>query len=393
MRKIKDLLNDEKYIKASLFVIITVILLYVVYLILANLSPVLGTIFGITASIVTALSPMWIGLILAYLLSPLVDLVNNKVMIRLMTTAARDPLKQERREKLARSLSILLTFLLILAAIGLIIYAFFVLIMGQLVFTSLDRMISSITAYFNEYEQMLRDIIKQLPSSGLEIKFQEVIQTVTDWISNNFNAGAVFDRIAGFGGSVLNVVLGVVVCIYLLIDKDFFLGLWRKTLHLLLPMEHNARLTETLHDVNTVISKFLRGQLVDGLIIAVLSSIGLTLIDLDFAVFIGCFAGICNIIPYFGPIMGMIPAAVVGLLSGDPLQAVFAVLVLFIIQQVDGAFIAPRVVGGSIGLHPVFVLLAVTIGGAYFGIVGMLLAVPTAAILKLFLARKINSSE
>lgn len=393
MKKLRELLNDEKYIRTSLFVILTAVLLYVVYLILANLGTVLGTIVGVLGGIAASLTPLWIGLILAYLLSPLVDIINKKVIVRVMTVKSNDPMKQAKKEKLARSLSILITFILILAAIGLIIYAFFVLIMGQLVFTSLDRMVNSIVLYFKEYEQMLNDIIRQLPSSGLEIKLQEVIQSITGWFSSNFNAGAVIDRIAGFGGSVLNVVLGVVVCIYLLIDREFFLGIWRKTLHLLLPMDKNAMLGETLHDVNTVISQFLRGQLLDGLIIAVLSSIGLTLVKLDFAVFIGCFAGICNIIPYFGPIMGMVPAAIIGLLSGSPTQAVIAVVVLFVIQQADGAFIAPRIVGGSIGLHPVFVLLAVTVGGAYFGIVGMLLAVPIAAILKLFLVRRISSLE
>lgn len=393
MRKLRELLNDEKYIKASLFIIITAILLYVVYLLLANLGIVLGAIGDIVGGLAATLSPLWIGLILAYLLSPLTDIVNRRIMTRLINVEHSDPLTQAKREKRVRTLSILLTFLMILLAFGLVIYAFFILIMGQLVFTSLDRMVDSIVMYFNEYEQMLSDIIKQLPNSGLEIKLQEIIQTVTGWLSDNFNAGAVIDRVAGFGGSVLNVVLGLVVCVYVLVDRDFFLGLWRKSLHLLLPMEKNARLAETLHDVNTVIAKFLRGQLLDGLIIAVLSSIGLTLINLDFAVFIGCFAGISNIIPYFGPIMGMVPAAIIGLLAGDPMQAVFAVLVLFIIQQADSTLISPRIVGSSIGLHPVFVLLAVTVGGAYFGIVGMLLAVPIAAILKLFLVRKIDSAE
>lgn len=393
MKKIKELLNDEKYIKISLFVLITAALLYLLQLILTNLGAVLGGGAAILGGILTTLAPLWIGLILAYLISPLTDWVNRRVMTRLMPSPCPDPLKQAKREKQARSLSILLTFLLILIVIGLIIYAFAVMIMGKLVFVSMNRMVESIMAYFNQYEQMLTEIVKQIPSSGLEEKLQGIVQAATGWLGRNFNAGAVVTWITGLGGGILNIVLGVVVCIYLLIDRDFFLGLWRKTLHLLLPMDKNARLNDTLHDIDRVISRFLRGQLLDGLIIAVLSSIGLTLVKLEFAVFIGCFAGIANIIPYFGPILGMIPAAIVGLLSGNPMQAVLAVLVLFAIQQVDGALIAPRIVGSSIGLHPVFVLLAVTVGGAYFGIGGMLLAVPTAAILKLFLVRKVGPIE
>lgn len=189
------------------------------------------------------------------------------------------------------------------------------------------------------------------------------------------------------------MVLGLVVSVYLLKDKDFFLRLWRKALHLMLPMKANAVVTETLSDINGVVSQFVRGQLLDALIIAVLSSVGLSLIGLDFAVFIGCFCGLCNIIPYFGPIISTVPAALVGLLTGGVTQGLLAILVLIVIQQIDANVIYPRVVGGSIGLHPLFVLISVTVGGYYGGILGMILAVPTAAIIKVFIMKKLSSIE
>ena len=95
--------------------------------------------------------------------------------------------------------------------------------------------------------------------------------------------------------------------IYLMKDKKFFLGLWRKFLHLLLPQKANAVFTETLHDINVVLSRFIRGALLDSLFVAILSSIGLSIMGLEAAVFIGVFAGLANVIPYFGPVLGMIP--------------------------------------------------------------------------------------
>jgi predicted PurR-regulated permease PerM len=158
-------------------------------------------------------------------------------------------------------------------------------------------------------------------------------------------------------------------------------------------MRANAVVTETLSDINSIVSQFLRGQLLDTLIIAILSSIGLSLIGLDFALFIGCFAGICNIIPYFGPIISTVPAALVGLLTGGPSEALLAIFVLLAIQQVDSNIIYPRVVGSSTGLHPLFVLISVTVGGYYGGILGMIIAVPIAAIIKVFIMKKLDSVD
>lgn len=222
---------------------------------------------------------------------------------------------------------------------------------------------------------------------------QEILNSIITWFGENFSTSAVINYITNLGGSILNIILGAVVSIYLIKDREFFKRLWRKTLHILLPQKANAIVTETLNDINVVLSQFLRGQLLDALIIAILSSIALTVIGVDFGVFIGCFAGIANVIPYFGPIIGMIPAAVVALLTEGIGQAVLAVIVLFIIQQIDGNLIYPKIVGSSIGLHPVFVLIAVTVGGYYLGIVGMLIAVPIAAIIKTFIMKKLDAAE
>jgi predicted PurR-regulated permease PerM len=114
---------------------------------------------------------------------------------------------------------------------------------------------------------------------------------------------------------------------------------------------------------------------------------------LEFAVFIGCFAGISNIIPYFGPVLGMIPAFIVGAFTGGLTQGLLAVLVLLVIQQIDANIIYPKVVGSTTGLHPLFVLLAVSVSGSFFGILGMILAVPAAGILQVFILKWVRKKE
>ncbi len=393
MSRIKEMLSDWKYIRLCLYIVFTATLLYVIYLIIGNFDKVLLAVSSVLSSIASAFSPLIVGLIIAYLLSPLVEFINNKVVSKFSFGTPSDPVKLEKRLGRRRTISILITFLIIFLIFCFIIYAFAFLIVGDLVFTSLQNMMDSIIDYFSKYESVFRSWAAAIPSSGIEDRLQNFANDVISWISHNFSTAAIISFITSAGGSLLNMVLGIVVSIYLLKDKDFFLRLWRKTLHLTLPMKANAAVTETLSDINRVVSQFLRGQLLDALIIAVLSSIGLSLIGLDFAVFIGCFAGLCNIIPYFGPVISIVPAALVGLLAGGPSEALFAILVLIVIQQIDANIIYPRVVGSSIGLHPLFVLISVTVGGYYGGILGMILAVPTAAIIKVFIMKKLDSIE
>lgn len=393
MLKIKEMLSDWKYMKLCLYIVFTAALLYVIYLVIGNLDRVLVAVSAFLGSIASAFSPLIIGLIIAYLLSPFVEFINSKVVSKFSFKTPSDPIKLEKSLGRRRTISILIAFLLIFLIICIIIYAFAFLIVGDLVFTSLQNMVDSIVDYFSKYESVFRSWAAAIPNSGIEERLQDVANDVILWVSNNFSTASIINIIANAGGGLLNMVLGIVVSIYLLKDKDFFLRLWRKALHLTLPMRANAVVTETLSDINQVVSQFLRGQLLDALIIAVLSSIGLSLIGLDYAIFIGCFAGLCNIIPYFGPVISTVPAALVGLLTGGLSEALFAILVLVIIQQIDANVIYPRVVGSSIGLHPLFVLVSVTVGGHYGGILGMILAVPTAAIIKVFIMKKLDSVD
>ena len=337
---------------------------------------------------VSAFSPLFIGLVIAYLLNPLVTIIDKRMMRRMFFRIPDDPVKAEKRRNLSRFLSVLLTFLIVIAAIAAIIYGFAVMILGQFVFSNFSEMAQGVVQTFLNYEVELRQWIAQnLPAGFMSDKFMEIANSIISWISTNFSASNAISAVTGAVGSVVNVAIGAIVSIYLMKDKDFFLSLWRKLLHLLLPQRANAAVTETLSEVNGVLSQFVRGALLDAVIVAILSSIGLSVIGLDFAVFIGVFAGIANVIPYFGPLLGMIPAFIIGLFTEDFTQAAVAVIVLIIVQQIDSNIIYPKVVGSSTGLHPLTVLLAVSVFGYFGGIIWMILAVPIAGIIQAFIVK------
>jgi len=391
MSKLKELLSDWRYIRVCLYVVFTVGLLYILYFVLQNIDVVFTACVSAVSNILSALSPLFIGLFLAYLLSPMVDFIDGRVMARVFGNLRnKNPKRQQKLLASRRTASIVLTYLLVFLLVCAIIYFFAFLIIGQLAFDSLSGMLNNITDYFVQYEDSFRRLAASIPSSGIEDRLQEAAADIASWISNHFSANSVIHFVGNIGGGILNILLGAVVSLYLIKDKDFFMGLWRKGLESFLPERARSSISGGLSDINQVLSRFLRGQLIDALIIAILSSVALTAIGLDFAVFIGCFAGLANVIPYFGPFLGMIPAVIVALLSGGFSQALLAVVLLFVIQQIDSNIIYPRVVGSSTGLHPVFILLSVTFGGYFWGIIGMLIAVPIAGCIKLFLTRKFD---
>ncbi|GAB1476116.1 AI-2E family transporter [Bacillota bacterium] len=393
MNKLKELFTDWRYMKFSIYIAFTAGLLYILYFIIKNFSAVLDSVLGGLGSIFSALAPLFIGLILAYLLSPLVDTVDTKIVGKLFFKLPKTARKAEKQSQLRRMLSIVFTYIIILMLAVLLIYAFAFLIVGQLVFSGLTGMLESVITYFSQYEEVFKNFINSLPDNGLEDRFRSLFTDVAEWISVNFSSEAVLSFMARMGGSLVNVVLGMVVSIYLIKDKEFFKRIWRKTLHIVFPMKHGAKINDILADIDMVFSRFLRGQLLDALIVAIITSIILTIIRLDFAVLLGCFAGLTNVIPYFGPIFGAVPAVVVALFTGGASKALITLIAFVVIQQLDGNLIYPKVVGSSTGLHPVFVLLAVTFGGYFWGIMGMVLAVPVVACIKQFIIRRVENLD
>lgn len=393
MNKYKEIIKDSKFVKGSCFILFNAVLLYILYAVIKNIDRVTDTILSGLGILTEAFWPLIIGLILAYLLNPLSELIDKKLVTKLIRIPD-DPIKAEKRENLSHFISVLFTIIIVIAAIIAIIYGFTALLIGRLVFEDLSALMKDFVSAVVSYEDTFKNwIATRIPDGMLSEKLSEFANGIVGWISENISVTNVISTFTSIGGSVVNIVIGVIISIYLMKDKKFFLGLWRKFLHLTLPQKSNAVVTETLSEINGVLSKFIRGALLDALIIAILSSIGLSIAGLEAAVFIGVFAGICNVIPYFGPVLGMVPAFLMGLFTDGFWQGALAVIVLLVIQQIDANLIYPKIVGSSTGLHPLMVLLSVSVFGYFGGIIGMLLAVPIAGIIQLFVVKWATGKE
>ena len=394
MKKFKTLITEPSFTRSTLFIVFNAFLLYVLFFVIKNFDVIATTGSKAIGAVLAALSPLFIGLIVAYLLDPLVTRIDQRLLQRALVVQRKEGKKKIKRESLCRMLAILITFVIAIAAIALIIYGFAVMLLGQFVFTDVDAMFVNLYDQIMSYEEEFRQwVANKLPDGFIREKITELVSLIVVWVSDNFSASATIAAVSGAVGSIVNFVIGLIISIYLLKDKEVFISIWKKFLNLIMPNRYANTINSTLNEVDQVISLFLRGALLDAVFVAILSSIGLSILGLEFSVFIGVFAGICNVIPYFGPVIGMVPAFIIGWLTEDFMQGLLAVVILLLVQQIDSNIIYPKVVGSSTGLHPLAVLLSVSVFGYFGGIIGMLLAVPTAGVLAIFIKKWVSRRE
>lgn len=380
---------DKALVKYSIYIIVLATILYVMYRLVSKFELILSTIMGALSGLLAILTPFIIALVVAYLLHPVVCWIERNIMYSKRFSKSKNKNGDE-HQQLKRTLSVLLTYMLVIGIIVILLYSTYAMIGGQISRqVDFSAIIESISSYSERYNQIYEQLKLWLQNSGLsdnlKQQFIKMAENANEILGTAISKS--FYQIRNLGSNIVNIVLGLIVAFYILKDLEYFKKLYGDITAALVKKQKNEKLESLVAEINLIIASFIRGQLLDALLVGILCSIGLSIIKLDFAVLIGITAGISNIIPYFGPIIGTIPAVIVGLLSGNPIKALFAVVVLIIVQQIDNTLISPKVVGNSVGLHPVFVMLSIVVGGAYFGLWGMLIAVPTAAIIKMFLVQ------
>ncbi|MFP4074596.1 MAG: AI-2E family transporter [Actinomycetota bacterium] len=235
--------------------------------------------------------------------------------------------------------------------------------------------------------EWLREAARTLGVNIDELLSQEAIEA---WLRDPANQATIQDLLFGFGvgaGVVLRGVaetiavvgLAPVLAIYLLMDLDRF----KKQFLELTPPNHRSEVAYVSGEVGTALGSFVRGQLIVALMVGIGSSVGMWAIDLPFWLIVGIVAGFLNLIPFLGPVVGGALAALVALLNADPWQAVWAVLIMTLVQQIDNHLITPAIQRARVNLSPLAIVLALIIGGALAGILGVLVAIPATAAIRI----------
>ena len=188
---------------------------------------------------------------------------------------------------------------------------------------------------------------------------------------------------------LLNLVIALIVSIYILMDKKILLGTVKASIYAFLPQKRIPYIMDTLKECNDIFGGFVIGKAIDSLIIGVLCFIVMTILRLPYTLLISLIVGITNMIPYFGPFIGAVPGAIV-MLMVSPLKAVIFIIMIFALQQFDGLYLGPKILGQSVGLRPLWIIVAITIGGSIAGVLGMFLGVPIMAVLRYLVMRTLK---
>ena len=329
------------------------------------------------------LTPLLGALVIVYLLRPGVLAVENAL--------AHQPLMKS--ADVRRTLGIVAVYLTVIAVFFALIYGIYAMIGGKLSNNAtLTDMIADLTEYQKKSILSVNAISEKLQSLNIPVsanineKIAELVSSVQRYFAY------ILEHTAGFvislGSNIFSFVLATALSVYLIKDAEYFADLWRKLFGLVFGKSAaGAKTTEILGIVDDTFKKYIRGQLLEAAIVGVLSAVVLYLIGIDYAIMIGVISGVCNMIPYIGPIAGTVLAVIMALLSGQPVLALWATAGMILVQQIDNNLLAPKIVGDSVGLHPVFTMLAIVIGGNMGGLIGMLTAVPVAASVKILLSR------
>lgn len=313
------------------------------------------------------LLPFIISVFLSYLLKPLVDFLEMKIK--------------------SRDISILLSFIFAFG-IAILVFTYFI----PLFIAEMKQLTQNIPEYVNIFNRWFMDMDSKL-SSKLNIDLQEILK------SNSINLEAISKQVLT---TFLNIVKGLYsnILYYLLIPiiSFYILKDWTKIvkwIKWILPEKYRKEGISIFNDINKVLHQYIRAQLLDAIIVGILSFLGFSILSVRYASLLGIITGIGNLIPYFGPIFSSIPAIIIAL-SDSYIKAILVIIFLIVLQQIDSFLISPRIIGARLGLHPLTIIIVLIISNRLFGFISMFFAIPLAAVMKIIfinILRKVNQEN
>lgn len=341
-------------------------------------------------TIKTIVSPFIYGFVMAYLLSPIYN-ATVRGLYKLLGKYFKN--KQRLFSFCKLVASVVAVVCLIGAVAGLI-----ALIVPQVI-ESLTGILKSLPQRLTQLSALFNDITSKMDNKRLAMKMSEIYaQVQTNLIElaqtkllpgMGTLVGQVSTQVILTLKTMMNVMIGVMACVYMLNSKERFQGQFKKVILATLPKEKAEALFDFAKFTNRTFGGFINGKIIDSIIIGIICFILMEIFGFPYPILISAIIGITNVIPFFGPFIGAIPAAIIILLV-SPIHALYFLILIFILQQVDGNIIGPAILGNTTGIASFWVLFSIVIGGGLFGFIGMVLGVPVFAIIYYYFSRSIN---
>ena len=376
--------HDRRYFKWGLTALVVIFISILLVVIFTNLPGF----FSLLSAVGKILSPLVSGIVIAFLLNPIVNFVDLRPLLE------KRGLKASKAYKISRGVSLVFAF--IFAAF--IVYAFFSMLVPQL-YESVMSIIDSAPEYYQSLEKWAVNVLEDNPEIRMYVEraLDTVQSYVENWVKTSFLSdvqkilATLTTSVMAVVKSITNFIIGLVASIYILWSKDTFQAQAKKMVVAACKPEAANHLLDLGSSINRIFSGFIIGKIIDSAIIGVLCYICMALMKMPYTALIATIVGVTNVIPVFGPFIGAVPSALIILLV-DPLQAFYFIIFIIVLQQVDGNVIGPKILGNTVGISGFWVLISITIAAGIFGFAGMLLGVPVFAVIYLIISDIVNSA-
>ena len=369
---------DKRYLYwgVTAFCVIAAALLF--YFAVGNI-----TVFGNAVSrLVSILAPFIWGLVICYLLSPLMRSVETRLFLPLARKLYRKNKKNDGR-RFARALTVVFCEIVLVLVLVALVY----LIIPQML-SSVQTLISNSGVYVDNLSKWADGLFENYPVLGDYLGgFLDNFNThLGNWVETKLlpRVGSVVTSVTsgvyGVVKSIYNLIIGIIVSIYLLSDKEGFVAAVKRMTYSVFSVETADRLRSGLNFVDRTFMSFLNGKLLDSLIIGIICYIVCSILKMPYTLLVSVIVGVTNIIPFFGPLIGAVPSALI-ILMVDPTKCLIFIIFVIILQQIDGNIIGPRILGNSTGITGFWVMFSIILGGGLFGFWGLLLGVPVFVVI------------
>lgn len=329
-------------------------------------------------NILKIFEPILCGLIFAYLLNPIMNQF-EKILLSFFEKKIKN---KEKLHIVVRSISIFNTLVLALLVIAVLLY----MILPEL-FDTISNMVKDLPGQFSKFTTWVTNLsINERLDGILAESLSSIGDYIEKWVKTNFitKIDSVFSTVTVGVVGIINIIedifIGIIVSVYVLANKERFIGQGKKIIYALFQNKTANATLEIFRDSNQIFTGFLVGKVIDSLIIGIICFICLTLLKMPYILLVSVIVGFTNIIPFFGPYIGGAISVVLILLS-EPRKGLIFIVFIIVLQQIDGNLIGPKILGESTGLSSFWVIFSILVGSGLFGFAGMIFGVPTFAVI------------
>lgn len=320
--------------------------------------------------LITVLSPFFGAVLIAYFLQPIVRRIDGGIT---------KYISKGKHPKIVLYIAILITYIIAISLVVLVM----LFVVPQIV-QSIKELTGNVPTMYDHCIKWLGELQQKYPDIDTKMISDKLQEMVPDLVGfgTNFVGSAVpmiFSWSVSLVKVLINVLLAIMISVYMIASKSFFKKQFKRVVYALFSEKKGDQVCKTVRECNTIFSAYLLSKALDSLIIGILCFILMSILGLPYAVLLSLVVGVTNMIPYFGPFIGAVPGVLIYLVT-DPMDAIIFCVMILVLQQFDGLILGPKLLGQSTGLNPIWVIFAITVGGAYFGVIGMFIGVPVVAV-------------